>query len=60
LINVKNRAGQLLGLNRVMKRLEGSFESPDAVIESLLSLMNEFTEKLARREDVSIIVFKME
>lgn len=60
LINVKNRTGQLLGLNRVMKRLEGSFESPDAVIESLLSLMNEFTEKLERREDVSIIVFKME
>ncbi|MCU0843999.1 MAG: GAF domain-containing protein [Spirochaetes bacterium] len=60
MVNVKNRAGQLLGLNRVMKRLEAKFENPEAVIESLLALMEEFTEKLQRREDVSIIVFRME
>ncbi|HSV97688.1 MAG TPA: SpoIIE family protein phosphatase [Spirochaetota bacterium] len=60
LINVKNRAGQLLGLNRVMKRLEASFDSPEAIIDSLLGLTEEFTERLQRREDISIIVFRME
>jgi len=60
LINVKNRAGQLLGLSRVMKRLEAGFESTGGAIDSLLALMEDFSEKLERREDVSIIVLKME
>jgi len=59
IINLKNRGGKLLGLKRVMKHIEGDFSTPDDIIDSLVALMNEFTEGLERREDVSIIAFRV-
>jgi sigma-B regulation protein RsbU (phosphoserine phosphatase) len=58
MINCKNRRSQLLGLKRVMRRLEGDYESPDDVIRSLIDMMNDFSEGLERREDVSVLVFR--
>ncbi len=60
IINVKNRRGQLLGLKRVMKRLETAEKNPDEILRSLLLLMDEFAEGLERREDVSIIAFTLD
>jgi sigma-B regulation protein RsbU (phosphoserine phosphatase) len=59
-INLKNRRGQLLGLNRVMKEIESGMATPEDIIQALLQLMDEFTDGLERREDISIIAFKAE
>lgn len=59
IVNLKNRGGQLIGLKRIMKQLEAPHENPEDVIHSLLRLMNDFTEGLERREDVSMIVMKV-
>ncbi len=59
LVNLKNRGAQLLGLKRVMKRLERGYATPDDAVADLLRLMDEFTEGLERREDVSLIAFKL-
>jgi len=59
LVNLKNRGAQLLGLKRVMKRLERGYKGPDEAVAALLKLMDEFTEGLERREDVSLIALKL-
>ncbi len=60
LINLKNRGGKLLGLKRVMKQLEGNFSTPDEAIDALVGLMEDYTEGLERREDVSIIALRLD
>lgn len=60
IISIKNRMGKLLGLKRVMEVLEQSQGSPGEVIDSLVSLSEEFSEGLERREDITIISIKVE
>ncbi len=59
IVNLKNRRGHQLGLNKVMKRMEKKAEDPGDIIQALMNLMDEFTEGLERREDVTIIAVKV-
>ena len=59
IINIKNRAGKLLGLKRVMASLEQVKGSPEDVINSLVLLSEQFLGGLERREDISIIAIKV-
>ena len=57
LISQKNRNGIQFGLKRIMDFLGGSFSSPDEMIGSLLSHVDDFTGRLEKKEDISIIAF---
>jgi len=60
IINLKNRNGKLLGLKRVMRHLEKSYETPEEAIALLLAMMKDYTQGLQKLEDISIIAIKME
>jgi len=60
LLNVRSRSGMSLGLKRVMKVLERKFDDPAHLIDSLISYAEDFSGGLGKREDISIIVFKVE
>lgn len=59
IINLKNKGSQTLGLKRIMDHLSGQFSSPQNLIDSLIQMANNFTEQLEKREDISIIAFKI-
>ncbi|MCP4135732.1 MAG: SpoIIE family protein phosphatase [bacterium] len=59
ILNIKNKSGKIFGLKRIMDRLETQFDSPESVIESLVGSADDFTGGLEKREDISIIVFKV-
>jgi len=59
IINIKNRSGHILGLKNIMKRIEKHHESPQELIEDVLSLADEFSGGLGKREDISIIALKV-
>ena len=60
LLYLKNRMGQMLGLKNIMEFLQKDFDSAEDMLDSLISFGEDFTEGLERREDVSLIVFKVE
>jgi phosphoserine phosphatase RsbU/P len=60
IIKLKNSGGKQLGLNRIMKFLQGDFLNPEYVIESMLAFAAEYVGDVGVREDVSIIVFSVD
>jgi phosphoserine phosphatase RsbU/P len=58
-LKVKNRTGQLMGLNRVMKCLQEEYASPEEAIDALLDQMKQYAGGLEQREDVTIIAIKV-
>ncbi len=60
IVNLKNRGAQNFGLKRIMDYLSRDFNSPQEIIDSLTGLADDFLEGLEKREDISIIVFKLE
>ncbi|HOO72453.1 MAG TPA: SpoIIE family protein phosphatase [Spirochaetota bacterium] len=59
ILNIRNRAGKLFGLKRVMGLLQNGDRSTDDIVESLLLSAGEYSEGLERREDISIIAIKI-
>ncbi len=59
IINQKNRNGIQLGLKRIMDFLGGTFGSPDDVVKSLFAFVDDFTEGLEKKEDISIIALNL-
>jgi phosphoserine phosphatase RsbU/P len=59
IVNLKNRGAQIFGLKRIMDSLSKNFSTPQEIINSLTGLADKFIEGLEKREDISIIVFKL-
>ncbi|MFC1668781.1 PP2C family protein-serine/threonine phosphatase [Spirochaetota bacterium] len=60
MLNIKNRNGVKLGLKDVMACLEGDFNKPEEVIEGVIDYTDNFYNGLEKREDISIVVFKVD
>ncbi|MBN2400853.1 MAG: GAF domain-containing protein [Spirochaetes bacterium] len=60
IVNLKNRGAQNLGLKRIMDHLTGDFNTPKEIVDSLTKLADDFLDGLEKRQDISIIVFKIE
>ena len=56
--NIRNSGGKALGLKKIMERLQDTDAPPEAAIESLIKLAEEFAGNIGIREDISIIVIK--
>lgn len=59
IFNIRNRSSQNISLKKVVNFLQWGFNSPEDVIDSLINYANEFSDGLAIREDISIMVFKV-
>jgi len=55
ILNIRNRAGQVLGLKRIMEELQGKFTSSESIIDGLVRFSVDFSGGLERREDISIL-----
>lgn len=60
IVNLKNKGAQNLGLKRIMDNLNKNFTSPMEIVDSLNKLAEDFLEGHGKREDISIIAFKLE
>lgn len=60
IVNFKNNKGQILGLKKIMEFIEGDFEGPLHLINSLVEFAGQFMGGIEMREDVSIIAFNIE
>jgi phosphoserine phosphatase RsbU/P len=60
LLHLKNRTGQMLGLKNVMDFLQKDFNRAEDMLDSLISFGEDFAEGLERREDISLIILKIE
>ena len=60
IINVRSRNGQILGLKKVMNFLQNETGEPDRIIESLMNFADEFSQGLEKKEDISVVIFKVD
>ena len=60
ILNVRNKAGRLMGLKKIMGMLENKRGDTDVIVDSLISFAADYSEGLERREDISIIAIKLE
>ncbi len=60
ILRIKNRMGKQLGLKSVMRYLEKNSPEPENIIESVLNFAGEFAEDLGIREDISVIVLRVD
>ncbi len=60
ILRIKNRMGKHLGLKSLMRYLEKDFTKSENIIESILSYAGDFAEELGIREDISIIVLRVD
>ncbi len=60
IIRIKNRMGKQLGLKSMMRYLEKDFSKTENIIESILSFAGDFAEDLGIREDISIVVLRLD
>ncbi|HOW82758.1 MAG TPA: SpoIIE family protein phosphatase [Spirochaetota bacterium] len=60
ILNVRSKAGRLMGLKKIMGMLENKRGDTDVIVDSLISFAADYSEGLERREDISIIAIKLE
>ncbi len=60
IVNFKNSKGQILGLKKIMDFMQGDFNGPLHLINSLVEFAGQFMGGIEMREDVSIIAFNIE
>ena len=60
ILRVRNRTGKQLGLKKVMGFLERPFSSSEDIIEGLLGFAGDFAEGVGIREDISIILLRID
>ena len=60
IINVRSRNGQILGLKKVMNFLQNETGEPERIIESLMNFADKFSQGLEKKEDISIVIFKVD
>jgi phosphoserine phosphatase RsbU/P len=60
IIRVRNRTGKQLGLKKMMGFLEKSFSPAADIIEAMLAFAGDYTEGVGIREDISIIILRVE
>ena len=60
ILRIKNRMGKHLGLKSVMRFLERGFDPSEDIIESILGFARDFADELGIREDISVIVLRVD
>ncbi len=60
ILRVRNRTGKQLGLKKLMVFLEQSFSPATDIIGSLLKFAGDFTDGIGIREDISIIILRVD
>lgn len=60
ILRVRNRTGKQLGLKKVMGFLEQTFSPSTDIIEALLGFAGDFAEGVGIREDISVIILRVD
>lgn len=60
ILRVRNRTGKPLGLKKMMGVLERSFSPSEDIIEAMLSFARDYAGGAGIREDISIIILRVE
>jgi phosphoserine phosphatase RsbU/P len=60
ILRIRNRMGKQLGLKSLMRYLENNFPESENIIDSIISFAGDFAEELGIREDISVIVLRVD